>query len=111
MEYRESIAATVELSLETEKRGIEAFEMYVYRRILKISWPQKITDLKFLIAMPKQKELLITWLKDRSRWDILGDRLQNSNSHLIGGRILGRRIFTDIVDEINNNAQLIILSK
>uniref|UniRef100_A0A8D9FDW1 Uncharacterized protein n=1 Tax=Cacopsylla melanoneura TaxID=428564 RepID=A0A8D9FDW1_9HEMI len=51
------------MNLAMEKR-IEAFEMYLYRRILKISWMQKITNVEVLNRMQKEKELLQT-IKER----------------------------------------------
>lgn len=43
----------------TEKT-IEAFEMYLYRRMLRIAWVQRITNNEVLNRMQKQKELLLT---------------------------------------------------
>ena len=51
------------LDSQTEKR-IEAFEMYVYRRMLRISWVQRITNDEVLQRMQKQKEILNT-IKER----------------------------------------------
>ncbi|KAL6432029.1 hypothetical protein ACFW04_007456 [Cataglyphis niger] len=42
------------------EKFIEAFEMYLYRWILRISWTQRITNVEVLNRMRKQKELLFT---------------------------------------------------
>uniref|UniRef100_A0A8D8VXF9 Uncharacterized protein n=1 Tax=Cacopsylla melanoneura TaxID=428564 RepID=A0A8D8VXF9_9HEMI len=42
---------------ETEKK-LEAFELWLYRRILKISWTEKITNIEVLKRMKTRPELL-----------------------------------------------------
>uniref|UniRef100_A0A8D9AUB6 Uncharacterized protein n=1 Tax=Cacopsylla melanoneura TaxID=428564 RepID=A0A8D9AUB6_9HEMI len=51
------------LTEATQKR-IEAFEMWLYRRILRISWVDKITNSEVLSRMGKRKEIMIT-IKER----------------------------------------------
>lgn len=46
-----------------EKRT-EAFEIYLYRRILRIFWVQKVSNIEALNLMIKQKELLLA-VKER----------------------------------------------
>jgi len=38
---------------------LDAFEMYLYRRMLRISWVQTITNLEVLERMEKSKELML----------------------------------------------------
>uniref|UniRef100_A0A8D8Y176 Craniofacial development protein 2 n=3 Tax=Cacopsylla melanoneura TaxID=428564 RepID=A0A8D8Y176_9HEMI len=47
------------LTKDTSNR-LEAFELWLYRRILKISWTQKVTNVTVLQRMKKTKELLNT---------------------------------------------------
>lgn len=46
------------LDATTEKK-LDAFEMYLYRRMLRISWVQRITNLEVLERMEKSKELML----------------------------------------------------
>lgn len=39
---------------------LEAFEMRIYRRILRISWTEKVTNEKVLRRMATQNELITT---------------------------------------------------
>lgn len=77
---------------QTEKR-IEAFEMYTYRRILRISWMQKVTNDEVLQRMSKQRELLNT-IKER-KMQYLGHVLRGERYELlrliIEGKVQGRR--------------------
>ncbi|KAL1447433.1 hypothetical protein WDU94_013960 [Cyamophila willieti] len=80
------------MNLAMEKR-IEAFEMYLYRRILKISWMQKIMNVEVLNHMQKEKELLQT-IKER-KIQYLGHILRGEKYALLQlifqGNIEGKR--------------------
>jgi hypothetical protein len=39
---------------------LNVFELWIYRRILRISWTEKITNIKVLRRMGKEKELMVT---------------------------------------------------
>ncbi|CAG9835815.1 unnamed protein product [Diabrotica balteata] len=56
---------------------LEAFEMWIYRRILKIPWTDKITNSVVLRRMNKERELLIT-IK-RRKLEYLGHVLRGKN--------------------------------
>lgn len=77
---------------QTEKR-IEAFEMYIYRRMLRISWIQRITNNNVLQRMGKQKELLNT-IKER-KLQYLGHVMRGERYELlrliIEGKVQGKR--------------------
>jgi len=85
------------IELTCEK--IEAFEMWLYRLMLKISWTDRITNQLVLERMGKQKELLTTIitrkleyighiLRNNQRYNILRLILQG----MIEGKIsVGRR--------------------
>lgn len=80
------------LDPSTEKR-IEAFEMYLYRRILKISWTQRITNIEVLNRMQKQKELLYTIKKRKIQYIghiMRGDKYEILRL-IIEGKIEGKR--------------------
>lgn len=47
------------LTQATQKR-LEAFEMWLYRRILRISWTEKVTNVEVMNRMGKEKEVLAT---------------------------------------------------
>lgn len=51
------------LNPSLEKR-IETFEMYLYRRILRISWTERVRNTEVLNQMKKNKELMLT-IKER----------------------------------------------
>jgi len=80
------------LDIQTEKR-IEAFEMYIYRRMLRVSWIQRVTNNEILQRMGKQKELLNT-IKER-KMQYLGHVLRGERYKLlqiiIEGKVEGRR--------------------
>jgi len=80
------------LSPETERK-ITSFEMYLYRRILKIPWILKITNEEVLRRMGKQTELLST-LKKR-KIEYLGHIIRGEKYEILRiimeGKIEGRR--------------------
>lgn len=75
-----------------EKR-IEALEMYFYRRILRISWMQKISNAEVMHRMNKSPEILST-IK-RRKLQYLGHIMRGEKYGLlrviIEGRIVGKR--------------------
>ena len=72
---------------------MEALEMYFYRRMLKIPWIQRVTNVKVLRRMQKEAELLNTI--ERRKLQYLGHILRGEKYgilHLIlQGKIDGRR--------------------
>lgn len=72
---------------------IEAFEMWLYRRMLKVSWTAKVTNVDILKIMKKKKEVLATvkrrkiayfgHLHRHAKYDIL--------KIIIEGKIEGKR--------------------
>lgn len=44
---------------------IDAFEMYIYRRLLKITWTHKITNVEVLQRIGRDKKVLLTTVKQR----------------------------------------------
>ncbi|CAG9837495.1 unnamed protein product [Diabrotica balteata] len=58
---------------ETLTRKLEAFEMWVYRRILHISWTEHVTNIEVLQRIGKEKEIVNTrrrhsWLQNLRKW-------------------------------------------
>jgi len=74
-------------------KNIEAFEMWCYRRILKISWTERITNKAVLLKMEKDCELLNT-IKKR-KLEYLGHIMRGSKYSLlrliVQGKIIGKR--------------------
>lgn len=77
------------LTKETTKR-LEAFELWLYRRILKISWTQKITNIEVLRRMNKETELLDT-VKCR-KLQYLGHIMRNPDRYGLLQQILQGKI-------------------
>ena len=75
-----------------EKR-IEAFEMYLYRRILRISWIERVRNIEVLDKMHKNKELMSTIKERKLRYIghlMRGDRYEILRL-IIEGKIQGKR--------------------
>jgi hypothetical protein len=75
-------------------KKIEGFEMWLYRRILKISWTDRVTNQLVLERMGKQKELLTT-IKTR-KLEYFGHILRNNQRYnilqlILQGKIEGKR--------------------
>lgn len=81
---------TLDMSLE---KKINAFEMYIYRRILRISWTQRITNEEVLNRMRKQRELMLTIKERKTRY--IGHIMRGEKYELlrmiIEGKIQGKR--------------------
>lgn len=81
------------LTQATEKR-IEAFEMWIYRRILKISYVDHVTNIEVLQRMTKEKEVL-NLVKQR-KLEYLGHVMRNEEKYrvlqlVMQGKVFGRR--------------------
>lgn len=85
-------AETWTLKLDTMRR-LEAFEMWLYRRMLRISWTQHITNQAVLNTINRDQELLTTIKKRKTSY--LGHIMRNDKYNLlrliIEGKIEGRR--------------------
>lgn len=80
------------LKADTQKR-LESFEMWCYRRMLRISWTQKVSNVKVLQRVARSRELLLT-IKKR-KVDYLGHILRHERYQLLQlimmGKIAGKR--------------------
>ena len=80
------------LDPNTEKR-IQAFEMYLYRRLLRIPWILKVSNDEVLRRMEKQRELLLTIKQRKTQY--LGHVMRGKKYQLlqliIEGKIQGKR--------------------
>lgn len=86
-------AETWTLTEELSKR-LEAFEMWLYRRILKVPWTDHVTNVDILKKMKKEKEVL-TIVKTR-KIQYLGHIMRNGNRYhllqsILQGKIPGKR--------------------
>ncbi len=77
----------------TTENRIAAFEMYLYRRILRIPWVQKVTNNEVLVRMKKDRELLFTLKKRKLTY--LGHVLRGEKYEILRvileGKIVGKR--------------------
>ena len=80
------------LKQDTIKR-LEAFEMWAYRRILRVSWMKKVTNLEILRRIDKWKEIINT--EKICKLQYLGHIMRGERYHLLQeilqGKIEGRR--------------------
>lgn len=79
---------------ETTTKKLNAFEMWLYRRILKIPWTAKISNIEVLRTMKKDLELM-NIIKAR-KLEYLGHIMRNEERYgilqtILQGKILGRR--------------------
>lgn len=75
-------------------RKLEAFEMWLYRRILRIPWTDRVTNEEVLRRMKKNREILTT-IKAR-KLQYLGHIMRNESRYallqnILQGKIFGRR--------------------
>lgn len=75
------------LKADTQKR-LEAFEMWCYRRMLRISWTQKVTNVRVLQRVGRSRELLQT-IK-RRKVGYLGHVLRHDRYQLLQLIMIGK---------------------
>ena len=68
---------------------LDAFEMWIYRRVLKISWTEKITKEEVLRRMETCREIVRQFKMRKLQY--LGHLIRHNTSQLIKGNIEGRR--------------------
>jgi hypothetical protein len=76
---------------ESDKKKIEAFEMWIWRRMQKISWQQRKTNEEVLDSINERRSLLSTIIKRKKNWIghiLRGDGLMKT---VIEGRFVGNR--------------------
>ncbi|CAH2237030.1 jg9522 [Pararge aegeria aegeria] len=79
---------------ETMPRKLEAFEMWVYRRMLKISWTDRVRNSTVLQRMGKVPEVLLT-IKKR-KLEYFDHVMRNTKKYellqlIVQGKVAGRR--------------------
>jgi len=75
-------------------KRIETFEMWTYRKLLKISWVERITNQEVLLRLHKTTELVIT-TKQR-KLEHFGHIMRHPEKYallhlIIQGKIMGKR--------------------
>lgn len=79
--------------MDSGNKIYETFEMWIYRRLLKISWTQRITNETVLQRMGQDRELLIDIKKRKTSY--LGHIYRGRNYEflrlIMEGKIEGRR--------------------
>ncbi|CAH2232404.1 jg20997 [Pararge aegeria aegeria] len=80
------------LKADTQKR-LEAFEMRCYRRMLRISWTQKVSNVRVLQRVARSRELLLIIIKRKVKY--LGHVLRHERYQLLQlimmGKVEGKR--------------------
>ncbi|CAH2233447.1 uncharacterized protein LOC120627568 [Pararge aegeria] len=80
------------LKADTQKR-LEAFEMWCYRRMLRISWTQKVSNVRVLQRVARSRELLLIIKKRKVEY--LGHVLRHERYQLLRlimmGKVEGKR--------------------
>lgn len=79
---------------ETTMKKLEAFEMWTYRRILRISWVDHVTNVEVLLRMNKTTEIIKT-IKIR-KLQYFGHIMRNEQRYgvlqrILQGKVLGKR--------------------
>lgn len=80
--------------LSTTIKKLEALEMWFYRRMLKISWTDKITNAEVLKRLNTQRELIPTRIKRKCQY--FGHIIRNNSKYkflttILQGRIPGKK--------------------
>ena len=80
------------LSKTTKK--LEALEMWFYKRMLKISWTDKVTNAEVLQRLNTQRELIPTIIKRKCQY--FGHIIRNTNKYtlltiILQGKIAGKK--------------------
>lgn len=78
---------------KNDMRKMEAFELWIYRRILRISWVERVTNIEVLRRMKKEREIILT-IKERKLL-YLGHIMRGDKYQLlqliVQGKISGKR--------------------
>ena len=74
-------------------KKIDAFEMWMYRRMLRISWTQKITNVEVMRRMHKEREVILTIKKRKLQYlgHITRGRKYQLLQTIMQGKIAGKR--------------------
>ncbi|CAG9834993.1 unnamed protein product [Diabrotica balteata] len=72
-------------------RKLEVFDMWLYRRMLKIPWTDRVTNEEVLRRMNKNRKVLITIFLRRPHF--FGHNMQNESRYALLQAILQRKIF------------------
>ena len=75
---------------QAEKKRIEAFEMWVWRRMLKISWTEKISNEEVLMRVEEQRSILNIISRRKHSW--IGHILRHDGllKTILEGRMEGK---------------------
>lgn len=79
---------------EATTKKLEAFELWTYRRILKISWMDKISNTRVLQKLNKEREIMHT--VKRRKLEYLGHIMRNETKYkllkcILQGKVQGKR--------------------
>jgi len=80
---------------EVDRKKIETFEMWIWRRMEKIGWSDKITNVDVLKRVNEERSLLKEIWQRKHRW--IGHVLRHDSflQGIFEGRMLGKRLETE----------------
>ena len=77
-----------------DTKRLEAFEMWMYRRIMRIPWTERVTDVEVLRRLQQKEKVLILTIK-KHKLQYLGHVMRGDKYQLlqliIQGKIMGKR--------------------
>ena len=75
---------------EASKKLLEAFEMWIWQRMLKINWTEKVTNEEVLVCANEARRILKLIWRRKYRW--LGHVFRHDNflHDIIGGKVMGK---------------------
>ena len=81
---------------------LQAFEMWIWRRMEKINWRDKITN-EQVLEIVKEKRTLIDVMRSRKKW--IGHVLRGNEllKEIIEGRIVGKRDYAEMKERHRQN--------
>jgi hypothetical protein len=77
--------------LKADAARIEAFEMWVWRRLLKVGWEDRVSNANILIRVQEERSIMITVQKRKRNW--IGHVMRHDGllRDVIEGRLPGKR--------------------
>jgi len=97
---------------QNHRRNLEAFEMWIWRKMLKISWTQKNFNQQVLNSIQEERTLRDNIHQRKHKWLVRHDGLLHT---ILEGRIEGkrgrRRKRQQIIDDITGKKNYVIMKR
>lgn len=76
-----------------DMKRLEAFEMWAYRRILKVAWTEKVRNTEILVRVQKNTEIIATVKKRKLEYfgHVMRGKKYRLLQNIMQGKIAGRR--------------------